>query len=144
MGQTNLNLPITLIGLLLATALATARTGWAQDEPAQSRPAELPELGVAVHDLSNEALFEHGLQYAVLAVEVRPDTPAANSGMEAGDLIYQLNDLPVYSARRLVWLLGRAAPPQALHFTVLRDGHAHTLTIERPPVPQPTPAQNDQ
>lgn len=122
-------------GWIAVLALLICSAGCRPDSPidaqAQTGADALPRLGLVLDEVSDDALHERGLQYAVEIAEITSDSPAERSGLQPGDLIFQLNDLPVYSVERLVWLVNRASADQPLRFRVLRDDERQAYDVER-------------
>ena len=70
---------------------------------------QIPALGLQVAGLSNQALDRRRIPLGVVIVDVAAGGPAAAAGLQAGDVVYQLNGLPTYSVDRLHWLVERSA-----------------------------------
>jgi membrane-associated protease RseP (regulator of RpoE activity) len=120
------------IGVLaLLLCVSACGPGSPIDAQAESDADALPRLGLVVDKVSDDALHERGLQYAVEIAEIAPGSPAERSGLQPGDLIFQLNDVPVYSVERLVWLVNHASADQPLRLRVLRDDERQSYDVER-------------
>ncbi|RYD24788.1 MAG: PDZ domain-containing protein, partial [Verrucomicrobiaceae bacterium] len=63
---------------------------------------------------------------------VRAGTPAARSGLQAGDQLLSLNGQPLISAADAAWVLHRAPEQGALPAVVRRSSEATGLTLELP------------
>ena len=61
-------------------------------------------------------------------VSVSPGTPAAEAGLQKGDVVVKVDDEPVDSSESLVASIRERAVGDAVELTVLRDGKAVTLT----------------
>src|SRR5262249_56446771 len=90
-------------------------------------------LGVRIRDLSEQEMEEiashHGIRegFGVVIVEVLDGTPAARSGLRAGDIVVAFGERPVTETRMLQRLIA-AAPTQAeTRLTVLRREGARPL-----------------
>ncbi len=79
-------------------------------------------LGLFVCTCDNRGL-------GVVAVDVRPDSPAAASGVRRGDVILGIDGTPVGSAAHLAELVSRSSPGRDLAMTVRRDGRVHDLAV---------------
>ncbi len=88
-------------------------------------------IGVSVQPVPREALEEFGLKErtgAVVAV-VTPKGPAANAGMEPGDVILEVNNRPIASRDELVQTVMALTPGTTVPVTVLRDKQRKTLNV---------------
>jgi len=88
-------------------------------------------IGVSVQPVPREALEEFGLKErtgAVVAV-VAPKGPAANAGMEPGDVILEVNTRPIGSRDELVQTVMALTPGTTVPVTVLRDKQRKTLNV---------------
>jgi putative serine protease PepD len=80
-------------------------------------------LGVATDDVA-------GSQTGARVAEVRPGTPAAAAGAQAGDVVTKLDGESVDSADELRQLVDAKAPGQTVELTVKRGGETRTLKVE--------------
>ncbi|HEU4370080.1 MAG TPA: PDZ domain-containing protein [Methylomirabilota bacterium] len=118
-----------LLGLLLAAATADARP-WAW-------------LGVRIRDLSEQEMDDvagrHGIGegFGVLIVEVIEDTPAARSGMRAGDIVVAYEGRPVTDTRLLQRLIARAPVDGDVRLTVLRREGRTAVPVRLVTMPRP-------
>jgi S1-C subfamily serine protease len=89
-----------------------------------------PRLGAAVADAAEMAAKGRTtIREGAYVGKVRPGTPAARAGLEAGDVIVELAGRSVYSAVALEQLLAGAQPGARLPLTVVRDGERRTMTL---------------
>jgi putative serine protease PepD len=82
-------------------------------------------LGVGIASTSN----------GVRLTEVRPGTPAASAGLQAGDVITSIDSRSVRSASELSSAIDAKKPGDRVTLTYLRSGQSHTATVtlaERP------------
>jgi len=87
-------------------------------------------LGVRIQDVTDDIAESLGLASArgALVTDV-PEGPAAEAGIEAGDLITAFNGRPVEDTRELVRRVGDAAVGATVPVTLLRDGEEITLDV---------------
>src|SRR5947207_12510570 len=84
-------------------------------------------LGVRIRDLSEQEMDDlasrHGIRegFGVVIVEVMTDTPAAQAGVRAGDIVVALDGRPITDTRLLVRLIARAPLDRDVRLTVLRS-----------------------
>jgi serine protease Do len=105
-------------------------------EIAQKIVAELREkghidrgwLGVAVQDIPGPHTPGRQHNVGVSIASVDRMGPAARSGLQAGDVVTQVNGMPVDSAHELIKAVSATAPGSALRLTVKRRGQ----TLEVP------------
>ncbi len=88
-------------------------------------------LGVAVQDLDQGLAESFGLDKArgALVSRVETDSPAAKGGLEAGDVILELNGEPVASSAELPPKVAAIMPGKAASLKVWRKGAAKSLTV---------------
>ncbi len=120
--------------LLIAAALLVSLLPAAFAQPPALQPpaaeaADRPALGVLVAEIPFEQLDSLGLAYGVEVTRVLPGSPAEEAGLRAGDVLVELDGLPLFSVPRLRWLVGQAATNVPLAVTYNRDGSAATVKI---------------
>jgi len=124
--------------LFLLLTLPLAASAYPPYGPA---PAPGPALGVMVKEVSFPELARMGLDHGVRIVRVMPGGPAAQAGLQPGDLIQSLNGKPVYSARRLQWLVLQATPDAPVNLTYLRGDERVEVALSLDgTAPTPAPA----
>jgi putative serine protease PepD len=79
-------------------------------------------LGVAIEDVANST--------GASVAEVRAGTPAADAGLENGDVVTEVDGKPVRSADELRELVDARSPGDTVELTVKRDGGTRTLKVE--------------
>lgn len=94
-------------------------------------------LGVQVRELDPEVASRLGLAkgVGVVVAEVFNDTPAAKSGLKAGDIILKAGNTEVHDGRGLQMAIATAPLNQKLELTIHRDGAkvVHPVQIEEQP-----------
>ena len=118
--------------LLFASASALAQT---TPPPAPATPPEAPMafsfsfdggnyLGVVPEEINRENMSRYGLSTVrgVGISRVSEGSPADKAGLKKGDVIVQFEGEPVTSTRKLLRLVGEAAPEQSVRLTILRNG----------------------
>ncbi|MBI5136498.1 MAG: Do family serine endopeptidase [Nitrospirae bacterium] len=98
-------------------------------------------LGVGIQNIGRDLAETFGVKEdsGVLVNEVFADQPAARSGIQPGDIILSLNDVPVTSPNTLARLIAALDPDSEARITYLRDGAEHTVSTvlgHRDQVPQ--------
>jgi serine protease Do len=88
-------------------------------------------LGVSLQPLSLELAEAFKLTDAAGALVngVQPGTPAAKAGMQAGDVIVEVNGKKVNDSAHLRLIVAQTPPKTAVTFRVLRDGKARTVNV---------------
>lgn len=141
------NLLLILTVLLCAGAIATAQTPPAAPaQPSPPPPAAAPAppepmsfsffldggtfLGIQPEEINRENMGRYGLSQprGVGVGDVSKDSPAERAGLRKGDVILQFDGEPVTSTRKLLRLLGEAAPEQTVRLTVSRNGNEQQLS----------------
>lgn len=95
-------------------------------------------LGVLSTNLSFERLTDLNLEYGVKITRVIPDSPAEKAGLRTDDIILELNDKPVYSVRRLQWLVAKASVEEEISIKYHRKGDTKNAQVELKPL-EPKP-----
>jgi membrane-associated protease RseP (regulator of RpoE activity) len=145
---------VTLLFAIAPVALAQPQPPWGWGPPATTQ-ADGPALGVLVDDIPFDRLDSMGLSYGVEVAQVVSGSPAAEAGLQAGDILLQANGQPVFSVSRLQWLVSQATPGTPLEVAYSRDGKPLTATITprqmsaapaapEPPAPTAPPQQWNQ
>jgi serine protease Do/serine protease DegQ len=96
------------------------------------------QLGVYIQDVTPELADALKLSRSRGAVitQVQEDSPAAQAGIVAGDVVVSINGEPVRNAAQLRNAVGLLPVGSKVELEILRDGKTHTLTakIEKPVV----------
>lgn len=88
-------------------------------------------LGVMIQDVSAPLASTLGLAKprGALVTQVLPTSPAADGGVQPGDVIVGFDGKPVDSSNVLPPLVGRVAPGHSASLTLVRDGKQRTLHL---------------
>lgn len=102
-------------------------------------------LGVSIQPVTKDLAESFGMEQAegALIAGLEPSGPAAESGLQAGDIILEVNDQEVDRSSTLPRLVGEVAPNADVELTVLRDGRNETITVEVGEWPNASPEQSD-
>ena len=126
------------LGLVRDGKATTARVqlGELRSARAEAEPSEAPEggkLGLSLEPMSPERAKELGLDFeqGLLVAEVAPTGPAADAGLQPGDVIQEVNRKPVSSVAGLKAAVKSSGARPAL-VLVSRKGESLFLTIEPP------------
>ncbi|MFC0269427.1 DegQ family serine endoprotease [Kushneria aurantia] len=89
-------------------------------------------LGVVIQPVSDDLADSFGLDRArgALIAEVAPDSPAAQAGLQAGDIILRAGDTDIDSSEMLPRVIGRLSPGDSIDLRVQRDGSERTISLE--------------
>lgn len=89
-------------------------------------------LGVAIEDVDEESAAELELSEVRGAhvTEVRDGSPAAQAGLESGDVIVRYNDEAVESVAELTRLVRETPPGRRVTLGIVRDGSTREMTLE--------------
>lgn len=95
-------------------------------------------LGVGIEQVSNELAAQFGVKRGegVLVTEIFPDTPAAEAGLQEGDVILDFAGTPVHTPRELQEVVERAELNSKQPARVIRDGKPLTINIVAKALPQ--------
>ena len=88
-------------------------------------------LGVQVQPVTAGIAESLGMKKAqgALVDEAQPDTPAAQAGIQAGDVITAVNGTSVKDSRALAREISAMAPDSSAKVDILRKGEAKTITV---------------
>ncbi|MBI2969674.1 MAG: DegQ family serine endoprotease [Gammaproteobacteria bacterium] len=89
-------------------------------------------IGIQVQDLSPDLAEAFGIknQGGAVVNSVLPGSPAAEAGLQAGDVITAINRKPVKNASDVRNRVGLLPQGETVRFEVLRDGKSRTLTAK--------------
>lgn len=88
-----------------------------------------PRLGANTQSLGDQLAEYFGVEGGVLVTSVSEDTPAAEGGLRAGDVIVGLGDEDIGDPGDLRQALADLEPGE-VSVRIIRDGAEHTLTVE--------------
>ncbi|HEY6254836.1 MAG TPA: Do family serine endopeptidase [Xanthobacteraceae bacterium] len=88
-------------------------------------------IGVQIQSMTPEIADSMGLKsvQGALVAEPQSDGPAAKAGIEAGDVITQVNGAPLKDARELARQISGLPPGTSVKLTVLHKGAEKTLAL---------------
>ncbi|MCL5424416.1 MAG: DegQ family serine endoprotease [Gammaproteobacteria bacterium] len=89
-------------------------------------------LGVMIQPVSRDLAESFGMDDAIgaLIADLDPDGPAARGGLQAGDVILEVNGEEVDRSSSLPRLIGRGAPGSEVELTLMRDGEEISESVE--------------
>ena len=89
-------------------------------------------LGVQIQAVDDDLAYGLGLDEArgALVAEVMPETPAAGSGIQRGDVILSFDGTPVETLRDLTAAVADTDPGSTSELVVWRDGGEQTVEVE--------------
>nr|WP_295709030.1 DegQ family serine endoprotease [uncultured Halomonas sp.] len=89
-------------------------------------------LGVMIQPVSQDLAESFGMDNAIgaLIADLDPEGPAAQGGLQAGDVILEVNGEEVERSSTLPRLIGRGAPGTEVELTLMRDGEEITESVE--------------
>ena len=89
-------------------------------------------LGAAIQNLNSDlaASFNYDSTDGVLVGQVVPGSPAEKAGLQAGDIVVELNGRQQLNANGLRNQVARIKPETSVPLVVMRDGNRVTLNVE--------------
>lgn len=89
-------------------------------------------LGVVIQPVSRDLAESFGLDgpQGALIADLDPEGPAASSGLEAGDVILEVDGEEVDRSSTLPRLIGRVSPGSEVELTLMRDGERLSETVQ--------------
>lgn len=112
--------------------LGEAPTGKAGSNSQEGAAQDSPMRGVQVDELSNDIRQQLGIKEnvkGVVVTNVSDDSPAADAGLQRGDVIEQVNRQPVNSVSDYQRLIGQAGK-QTIVLLVERGGNTTFLVVQ--------------
>jgi len=99
-------------------------------------------LGVQIQPVTAGIADSLGLKRAAGAMVDAPQngSPAANAGIESGDIITAVNGTPVKDARDLARTVGMMAPDSSVKLDIIRKGETRTVALTLAQMPNEQPA----
>lgn len=104
------------LGFAIPSNLMTTIT----DQLIENGTAEHAFVGISTNDATAELDGKNVMGASI--VSVSPGTPAAEAGLESGDVITALNGVSVASSESLVGLIRSLQPGQVVELTIIRGG----------------------
>ncbi|HEX3506682.1 MAG TPA: Do family serine endopeptidase [Xanthobacteraceae bacterium] len=104
-------------------------------------------IGVQIQTVTPDIADSMGLKEATgaLVSEPQKNSPAAAAGIQSGDVIVSVDDVPVHDARDLARKIGTMAPGASVKLGTIHGGQNKTLTLTLGTLPTDTKvASNDQ
>ena len=117
------------VGNLADSREARAMPGGPAEKGQESRATE--KLGLALQELTPELAKQFGVQgdKGVVVTEVKPDSPAAQAGLAAGDVIREVNRTPVQGIQDVEKGLARRQDAGQVLLRVERDGSQRYVVV---------------
>jgi len=114
------------VGIGFAVPASTAQR--IVDQLLASGRATHPWIGAQTAEISQDTADRFGTSAGLFVQAVAPAGPAAEAGLEEGDVITGLNGGPANSVS-LAWLLVSANVGQSVAVDYVRDGSARTTSL---------------
>jgi serine protease Do len=88
-------------------------------------------IGVQIQTVTPDLADSMGLKEATgaLVSEPQKDSPAAKAGIQSGDVITSVDDVPVHDPRELARKIGTMAPGTSVKLSVIHQGQTKTMTL---------------
>ena len=95
-------------------------------------------IGVQIQTVTPDIADSMGLKETTgaLVSEPQKDSPAAKAGIQSGDVITSVNEVPVHDPRELARKIGTMAPGTSVKLNVIHQGQSETLTLTLGTLPE--------
>ena len=102
-------------------------------------------IGVQIQPVTQDIADSMGLKKAegALVADPQKDGPAANAGIDSGDVITAVNGQPVKDARELARIIGSIAPGSSAKLDVLHKGKSKVVSLTLGQLPNAQEAKAD-
>ncbi len=132
------------IGFAIPSDLATGII----DQLTQQKTVSRGWMGVAIQNVTKELAEYYEIEEAkgVFVAKVYDGDPADKAGIQAGDVIYKINDKKIDSSRDLTMTVANALVGETVRVKLIRDGEKKMVKVKlgkRPSGDPDTIAQND-
>jgi len=95
------------------------------------RGEELARLGLTVEQADADMLKSMNLEQGVVIASIKDDSPAAERGLQAGDVITKVNGRDVRDADSMRDAVSAVPEGRPLRLTVVRDGEQRFVILRR-------------
>ena len=92
----------------------------------------MARLGVLISAVPFPELESLKLEYGVRVGRIIPGSPAAAAGLQVGDVIFEIDGHPIYSVKRLQWIVHKANAGSKLSIKYSRDAASNTAEAKLP------------
>ena len=101
-------------------------------QPFEFEQSDRPFLGVTFQEITPELQEQENLDedHGALIIEVVPQSPAEEAGLEEGDIIRAVDGAEINENHTLAELIGSFGPGEEVELTVIRDGRRITIDVE--------------
>ncbi len=114
------------IGFAIPSDLATGII----DQLTSNKSVERGWLGVSILDSMAQEDSDNKIPKGVYVDRVFEGEPAANAGMESGDIIFKINDKKIESTRDLQFTIAGSAVGQVVNVHVYRNGKKEKIRVK--------------
>ena len=135
----NMRIWILLIGLIaIVLPSATLRAQFDSGEPRGAMPPPQPQLrgtgsylGVRLVDIyaDRARTLKLAEERGIEVTNVEEDSPAANAGIKAGDVLLKYNDENILGAQQFVRLVRETPQGRRVNIQIWRDGRTQTVVV---------------
>ncbi len=122
------NIPIAVLVLSLAYLPSVAQSA----HHAKMANPHTARLGVLLMNVPFQQLESLKLEYGVRVGRVVPNSPAEKAGLQAEDIIFEFNGKPVYSVKRLQWLIRKVEAGTKISLQYSRNGESISANAQFP------------
>lgn len=102
----------------------------------QALPRGRQRLGIAVTDVGPQLAAYFGVEHGVLVTTVIAESVAADAGLEAGDVLTEIDGAPVDDVETLHRRVAAITPPATVQIEVSRYGEMITLEARFEEIPE--------
>ncbi|HJN53047.1 MAG: PDZ domain-containing protein [Pseudomonadales bacterium] len=89
-----------------------------------------PMIGISMQDIDDQLAGFFQVKHGILVTHVLEDSPAAEAGIKAGDVIVSFNGTDVATARELRYELKDLSEGDEVEVGLVRDGTDHSFSLQ--------------
>ncbi len=127
------------IGFAIPSDLATGII----DQLTEQKSVSRGWMGIAIQNITKELAEYYGIKESkgVFVAKVYPGDPAAEAGIQAGDVIFKINEKKIENSRDLTRTVGGSLVGETVKVKLFRDGNKKTINVKLGKRPDQSPEE---
>ena len=125
-----INTAIVATGQGLGFAIPINLAKWVMDQILEKGKVIRGWLGVVIQDITPDIAEAIDVREGVLIAQVMPGSPADKAGLEAGDIVIEVDGKKIREARELQFTIMKTPPGTKVKLKILRNGKEKVITVK--------------